>query len=316
MARAHLTTVHVTQAVPPEIEAGTRATLKLSVSCPRGCDLRGTRVHIMAADDVVAAGELIRHDGGVNETEAIALQVPKEVGEHAWSVRFPRHEAGDVLHEGSSIPLSFKTIPHTFSVAVWDVPPAVPVGRSFNVKIGMHCSSACHLAGRLVGVLDEEGTKVGEARLGETPWPGTTALYWTAIELTAPETEGVSIRSVAFTDNATEVPHEEVPATFSFRVDKPPEHSVTVKVVERETGTGVPDVEVRFGRYTTSTDERGVASLALPAGTFEVTIRKDGLQAEPLSVAVNGRLAVDIEAVTVLTRAELDDRIFDDYPWG
>jgi hypothetical protein len=99
-------------------------------------------------------------------------------------------------------------------------------------------------------------------------------------------------------------------------VDKAPEHSVTVKVVEGKTGAGVPDVEVRFGQYTGSTDEGGVARMALPEGTFEVTIRKDGLQAEPLTVPVNGNMAVDIEAVTVPTRAELDERIFDDYPWG
>jgi hypothetical protein len=64
------------------------------------------------------------------------------------------------------------------------------------------------------------------------------------------------------------------------------------------------------------TDEHGVASIALPTGTFEVTIRKDGLQAQPLTVAVNGDVALEIEAVTVPTRAELDARIFDDYPWG
>ena len=316
MTRAHPTTVHVSEGVPPEIEAGTLATVKVNVSCARGCDLRGTPVHIMASDDVVALGELVHREGALNETEAISLPIPKVLGEHAWTVRFPAHDGDDVRHEESSIPLCFKTIPHTFSVAVWDVPPAVPVARSFHVKVGVHCSSACHLAGRRLAVLDEGGTKVGEARLGETPWPGTTALYWTAIELTAPETEGVSIRSVAFTDNATEVPHEEVPATFSFRVDKPPEHGVTVTVVERETGTGVPGVEVRFGRYTTSTDEHGMARMELPNGTFEVTIRKDGLQAAPLTVAVTNDIAVDIEATIVPTRAELDARIFDDYPWG
>ena len=32
--------------------------------------------------------------------------------------------------------------------------------------------------------------------------------------------------------------------------------------------------------------------------------------------AVNGNLTVDIEATTVPTRAELDERVFDDYPWG
>jgi hypothetical protein len=315
-ARAHQTNLYLSQAVPPEIEAGTFISIKVKASCPRGCDLRGTHVDVVTADEVVATGELVHHDGGRNETGTIELPVPSHVGEHAWSVRLARHESVGVLHEESSIPLSFKTIPHTFSVAVWDVPSAVPMGRAFHVKVGVHCSSACRLAGRLVGILDEEGRRVGEARLGDTPWPGSTSLYWAAIELTAPETEGVSMRSVAFADNETEPPHEAVPAGFTFRVDKAPEHSVTARVVEQQTGAGVPDVEVRLGRYATMTDEHGVASIALPTGTFEVTIRKDGLQAQPLTVAVNGDVALDIEAVTVPTRAELDARIFDDYPWG
>lgn len=316
MLRAHHTTLHLSEPVSPEIEAGTRIALKLNVSCARGCDLRGRHVHIMAADDVVASGGLVHHDGRLNETEAIALTVPKEIGEHAWSVRFPPDEAGTVVHEESSVPLSFRTIPHTLSMAVWDLPSPAAIARSVHVKVGVHCSAACDLSGRVVEVLDEDGTKVAEARLGETPWPGTTGLYWTAIELTAPTTEGVCIRSVALAGNGTELPHEGVPAIFSFRVDKAPEHSVTVKVVDEKTGTGVSDVEVRFGRYTISTDEGGVARVTLPKGTFEVTIRKDGLQAQPLTVAVNDNLAVDIEAATVPTRAELDERIFDDYPWG
>jgi hypothetical protein len=312
----HHTTLHLSEPVPPEIEAGTRIALKINVSCARGCDLRGKHVHIVASDDVVASGALVHHDGPLNETEAIALTVPQEIGDHAWAVRFSPDEADSDPHEADPIPLCFTTIPHTLSMAVWDVPSPVAIARTFHVKVGVRCSAACHLPGRLVEVIDNDGTKVGEGRLGETPWPGTTGLFWTAIELAAPATAGVFVRSVALVSHETELPHEGVPATFSFRVDKAPEHSVTVKVVEGKTGAGVPDVEVRFGQYTASTDEGGVARMALPEGTFEVTIRKDGLQAEPLIVPVNGNMAVDIEAVTVPTRAELDARIFDDYPWG
>src|SRR5262249_22685156 len=214
MTPPHQTTVRLSQAVPAEIEAGPFITLKVKGSCPRGCDLRGTPVDIVAADEVVAAGEIVRHDGGFNETGAIELPVPKHVGKHAWSVHVSRRDAGDVVHEESSIPVLFATIPHTFSVAVWDVPPAVPIGRGFQVKVGVPCSSGCRLAGRLVGILDEQGTRVGEARLGDAPWPGSTALYWAPVELTAPDVEGVSMRSVAFADNDTELPHEAVPAGF------------------------------------------------------------------------------------------------------
>jgi hypothetical protein len=315
MLPAHLTTLHPSEPVAPEIEAGTRILLKINVACAGRCDLRGGRVEIMASEEVVASGALVHHDGALNETEPIALTVPQEVGEHAWTVRFTPDESDSARHAADPIQLSFATIPHTLSMAVWDVPSPVSIGGRFHVKVGVRCSAACHLPGRIIQVLDE-GTEVGRGRLGEAPWPGTTGLFWTAIELSAPATPGVFVRSVALVGTETELPHEGVPGTFSFRADKAPEHSVIVGVVEGKTGAAVPDVEVRFGQYMTSTDEAGVARLALPEGTFEVTIRKDGLHAEPCHVAVKGNMTVDIEATTVPTRAELDERVFDDYPWG
>ena len=50
MTRAHPTTVHVSEGVPPEIEAGTLATLKVTVSCGRGCDLRHDRAQVLVHD--------------------------------------------------------------------------------------------------------------------------------------------------------------------------------------------------------------------------------------------------------------------------
>ena len=98
--------------------------------------------------------------------------------------------------------------------------------------------------------------------------------------------------------------------------DRAPEHTVTVRVIKETTGEPIGDVEVRFGRYVSSTDELGVATLAVPGGTFEVSVRKDGFKAQPFTVAVDHNLAVDISAVTVPTQAEMDEKIFDEYPWG
>ena len=73
---------------------------------------------------------------------------------------------------------------------------------------------------------------------------------------------------------------------------------------------------MRIGRYVSSTDDSGIAKIALPKGTFEVSVRKDGFEAQPFSVGVDNDLAIDIAAVTVPTQAEMDEKIFDDYPWG
>ena len=207
-------------------------------------------------------------------------------------------------------------VPHTFGIAVWDVPSSASAASSFHVKVGVQCSAGCQLAGSSVEVRDETGATVAEGRLGDTPLTGTNALHWSTIELQAPAVEGLSSRSVVFVPASTDPPHEGAAVTFTFWTAPAPEHSVTVKIVDQATRAPVSDVEVRFGRYTSSTDESGVATLALPTGIFEVSIRKDGFQAEPLTVEVDDSLAVEIEAVKVLTRAEMDEKMFDEHPWG
>jgi hypothetical protein len=270
----------------------------------------------VASDAVVASGELVRQEGPLNRTEPIAVTVPKEIGEYTWLVRCPSEPDAAVPHDEHSIPISFRTIPHTLSLAVWDVPSPAAVARPFRVKVGVRCSAACHLPGRVVAVMDEDGTRVAEGTLGDTPWPGTTGLYWTTIDMPPPAVEGVFSRSVVLAGGASELPHEGAPAAFSFRVDKPPKHALVLTVIHEQSRAGVPDVEVRVGQYIASTDQNGVARLTLPDGTFEVTIRKDGLQAAPVSVVVNSNLSVELEAATAPTRAELDAKFFDDIPWG
>ena len=56
--------------------------------------------------------------------------------------------------------------------------------------------------------------------------------------------------------------------------------------------------------------------VAVPKGAFEVSIRKDGLEARPFAVTVDGDLALDIEAAVVPKRAELHERAIRDFPWG
>ena len=312
----HSITLQVSEPVPPEVEAGSRVALNVNVSCARGCDLRGKQVQIVASDAVVASGELVRQDGPVNQTEPIAVTVPKEIGDYTWLVRFPSEPDAAIPHDEHSIPLSFRTIPHTLSLAVWDVPSPAALARPFQVKVGVRCSAACHLPGRVVEVVDEDGTRVAEGTLGDTPWPGTTGLYWAASEMPPPGGEGVFARSAVLAGGESELPHEGAPAAFSYRVDKAPVHAVVLTVIHEQSRAGVPDVEVRVGQYIASTDENGVARVTLPDGTFEVTIRKDGLQAAPVSLAVNGNLSVELEAAPAPTRAELDAKYFDDYPWG
>ena len=70
------------------------------------------------------------------------------------------HETDGTVHEEGCLVVSFTTRPHTTSMAVWDVPSPVVMNRSFKVKVGVKCSSACSLAGHLIEVCDDGGTQV------------------------------------------------------------------------------------------------------------------------------------------------------------
>ena len=306
--------------MPPQVAAGVRLTLTIHAACPHGCDLGGLPVHVAAADEILAAGELAAGAAAAGASVELQVRAPLQVGEHGWSVRAPRHASGGAVHEASSLPLQFRTIPHATSLAVWDVPSPTPAASPLQVRIGVRCAAGCTLAGRRVEVRDEAGASVGGGTLGETPWTGTSALYWTSVELPAPMAEGVHSRTavLAGPDVGPEAgpPHEAAPATFTFRAGKVPAYRATVRVIDERTRAPVGAVEVRIGRYMASTDEHGVAELALPPGAFDVGIRKNGFRAPPRRVTVEGDVAVDIEAATCPTQAELNERFFEEYPWG
>jgi hypothetical protein len=187
------------------------------------------------------------------------------------------------------------------------------MNTSFKVKVGMRCSAMCQLTGLPVEVRDETGVVIGEGTLGEAIWTGTSALYWAEIELAAPTREGVYSHSVMFSPAAeSDVPHEGASGRFSFRADRAPESRVVIHVHQKETRAAVDDVEVWVGRYIASTDKRGIANFEVPNGTYEISIRKDGYETQPISVSVGGDLRVDVEALNAPTKAEMEERL---NPW-
>jgi hypothetical protein len=305
--------------VPPEVEVGADIALKVKVRCSSGCDLRGEPVEVVTPDGVVMTREQLADDAaGNNETEDFAVHAPEQAGEYTWSLVFPRHETENVIHDESSLAISFKTIPHKTSLAIWDVPSPVAMNKAFTAKIGIRCSARCQLAGQLVEVLDETGTKMGEGKLGETPWEGTDALYWGVAEITAPATEGVSFWTVKFAGAELELAHEEASVNFSFRTDKPPEHRVTIKVIGEDTRAPIQHAQVQLGFYVAETDEGGLATFELPEGTYHLKIGKDGYEGPPMSVEAVEDVTIQVEAVKTLTEAEIDEKVrqFEASSWG
>jgi hypothetical protein len=264
----------------------------------------------MAAEEVIGSSELATFDEAVNETEAFTLQAPGQVGEHTWTVLFPRHEIEGSVHQESSLAVSFTTVPHATSMAVWDVPSPVIINRSFKVKVGVKCSAACQLEGRLVRVCDQEGTQIGGSRLGETPWPGTSALYVAEVELTAPGTEGTALWSASFAAAEPGLPHDESSAAFGVRIARPSEHRVTVQVADKATKAPLEDVEVRLGVYRASTDAQGRAILELPGGAYPLGAWKTGYEMRARTVKVGKDLMIRVEAVVVPERDPDGERVW------
>jgi len=98
--RTHLTSVALSRPPDAEVDAGTDIVLKIKVSCPHGCDLRGRVINVMAPDGAVVAGSgLAAFADNANETAEFAFTAPEEVGEYSWTLVFPKHEAEGLVHE-------------------------------------------------------------------------------------------------------------------------------------------------------------------------------------------------------------------------
>ena len=272
--------------------------------------------------------ELVSSDQGINGTGEVVLRAPSQVGEHEWSVLFrpqgsvsapaseppaqasepPAHASEPPAHAGTSLALPFRTEAHQTSLAIWDVPSPAVMGDPFMVKIGARCAEECDLRGRRIEIQDGSGDRLATAECGETLWPGSDALYWAEVELVAPVGEGVVSWSVGFPAADLELPHREASAGFGFATTKPPEHQLTVEVVEggegvegEEGGKGgstvpVPNAEVSLGVYRASTDESGRAILAVAGGSYELLIWKVGYEAPARALEVSQDITVRVEA--------------------
>jgi hypothetical protein len=293
--QTHATTLELSEPLPDEVAVGSDLTLKAKVSCSAGCDLRGLPVTVVALDGVVATGTV----ASVDESTDIDVKAPTRVGEHAWTVVFEAHEAGGTRHEGSSLPVTIKTVAQGTSLAVWDIPSPVVMGSRFAIKVGAKSAADCELKDTSVEVCDASGAVVARGRLGEAPWPGTTALYWTAIELTAPDTEGLSAWSVRFAAAELQLPHDGSAAEFRVAVVRPPEHRLTVRVIEKDSKAPIEDVQIRLGAYGAATGPSGTAEIMMPKGVHELHVWKAGYEAPARPVDIKDDIAVEVEATVV-----------------
>jgi hypothetical protein len=302
--RTHCTNVELSEPAPPELAVGSDLVLKIKVSCAAGCDLSAMPVTLTGPDGVAVPIEPHSGHDRIGETSEITLRditlkAPQQVGEHVWSVRFLPHQSEDVLHEECTLAICVRIKPHGTSLAVWAVPSPVVMGERFCIKVGAKSSAGCALGAQKILVSDQSGTVIAEASLRDTPWPGTSALYWTEVEVPAPSAEGMFWCSVNFAAADIETPHEGASSKFSVAIVRPPEHKLTVEVLEKDTKAPIADAQVRLGAYRAATDPSGRAQLAMPSGTYDLTVWKVGYEVPSRTVAIHEELGIRVEAAIV-----------------
>ncbi len=309
MTQAGTALVHleVSEPAPGETAAGSEFVLRVRASCAAGRDRTGMTMQIVAPDDAVTTSRFITHDGAGSETGDITLHMPQQLGDHVWRLALPAHDIAGVHHDKTSLTLAVRSRPHETFLAVWAVPSPVVAGERFAIKAGAKSSAGCELAGSMVEIRDAEDAVIGSGTLGETPWPGTSALYWTEIELPAPAREGIAALSARFDPATIDLPHGGSTAQFGIAVVPPPEHRLTVTVVEKDTATPIEDVVVHLGAYRATTGQAGLAQIRMPKGIYELHLWKVGYEAPPRTVAINDDVSIYIEALTV-TEEEPDAR--------
>jgi hypothetical protein len=183
-------------------------------------------------------------------------------------------------------------VSHEISLAVWDLPSPIVVGRRAKLKVGVSCPDGCNLSGTIVQVYNETGKHIGAGTLGPTAWPATTALYWAEVDLVTTEREGDVSLSVRASPAS---PHAEARSVVTFFVSRPLEHRVTLEVIDKDSGLPLGGVELRLGRFRGTTNDVGIAHVDVPAGPYDVGTWKNGYEMVSLTVDIASDTAVRLE---------------------
>jgi hypothetical protein len=183
----------------------------------------------------------------------------------------------------------------TISLAVWGVPMPVVAGENFTVKVGAKSLSGRALAGERVEVSDAKGAVVASATLGDAPWPGTEALYWTALDVPAPRDREVADYTVRLEPASLDA----VPTRFSISIAAKPAYTLTVTVTERDTKAALDGVEIRVGPFRARTDKTGRAELRVSRGDFLLQLWRTAHIAEPQPIRVGRDDSLELTMVHV-----------------
>lgn len=290
-------TLAFVQAPPTSVDAGASFSFSVAPAWPKGSKHDGARYALQESERRLEAGTLPMpaEDGSVTLT----LRAPDETGEHRLSLVVTSDVREGYEPAEGARPFVLTTVPHETSLAVWDIPSPVVRNAPFEIKAGAKCSSACALTGKTIEIRDEAGTLIGSGALGDTILPGTTALAFTAISLKAPRAIGLHMWTASFAPSELKLAHGSATSRFSFATVAEPEHSVSVKVVHKETKAPIAGAQVRLGIYGAETDASGSAIMRVPTGAFPLVVARTGYKMPQRTIKVAKDVRVRITAETL-----------------
>jgi uncharacterized membrane protein len=111
--------------------------------------------------------------------------------------------------------------------------------------------------------------------------------------------------SVEFAAADLVVPHQGSSSRFSIVIADPPEHRLTVKVIEQQTALPVENAQVRLGAHRAVTGGSGFAEFMVSKGSYDLNVWKSGYEAPTASIAVDADLAVEV-AITPMPEENPD----------
>ena len=294
----HFVDVAFTKRSHRETENGLELTMIVRAACREFCNLTGATIKILDMDgEELGELPLVRFNGVENETEEFTIEVI-DPGDYTWKAVFTGFETSrGKPHGEADFSFSFNYVPHSISMAVWDIPLTAIEGEPFTVKLGARCSANCSLAGNRITVVDTDDNELGSGVLNTDLWRDTQGLYWTEIELIAPSESGVytpralyqSINDTRETssdeaqatqsDTAIDAPvtndapiHHATNTSFTFRVTPAPDSIVTIEVVDKETQTPIINQPVMLHPYHAKSDEAGKVRFEVPGSEYKLYV--------------------------------------------
>ena len=292
----HETRIDLLELPAGEVLAGADMPLRIGVTCLSECNLQDGKVQLMNEEgSLVWEGGLVIPGEEASETGDIIVKAPAEPGSHTWTVLFLSHEVDGIQHEEQTASFVFTVKPHLVSMVVWGVPSPATISTPFKVNVGAACDAGCSLLGHPVEIYDSSGVKVATGNLNNEPLPESNSLYWSKLGFTAPAEEGVNTWTAAYLPPEMELPHQVIPARFTFNALKPPEHTVTVEVVDKYEDVPVENASILVNLRRANTDGDGIATVDVNQGSHILYISKKDYADFQTTVEVLGDVKVKAE---------------------